>query len=157
MKTFLLKLAVCSAVLLPLSQAEAAGPVSKLFGGFAPGKKFTLTVTKVECTKLENFVSKKAAIPSGVTKFKKGQKVKFAIGKKGQLTAPGINLSFVEDNGPSNNYIDRTNKNFNADEADVYKDTANNGVGAELFLYKENHGGLGTIPVVYSIRYSLGK
>jgi len=137
--------------------ANAGGPVSKTFGGFKPGAKFTLKVTKIESTKLEMFVTKKCPIPKGVPNFKKGQKVTFTVGKKGEWTGPGINLAFVEDNGPSNNYVDRKSKNFNADEADVYKDTANKAVGAELFLHKEEHGGLGSIPVVYTVKYLLGK
>lgn len=157
MNTTFLKLLVCTASLLPLSQARAGGPVGKSFGGFAAGSKYTLTVTKVESTKLEMFVSKKCPVPAGVPNFKKGQKVKFTVGKKGEWTGPGINLSYVSNDGPSNNYVDRKSKNFNADEADVYKDTANKAVGAKLFLYKEVHGGLGSIPVVYTVTYVLGK
>lgn len=157
MKTVFLNLLACTAILLPLAQANAAGPASKTFGGFAPGTKATLTVTKVESMKLQNFVSTKCPIPAGVAKFKKGQQVKFTVGLKGEWTGPNINLPFVKDNGPSNNYMKHRSTNFNDDEADVFKDTLNHPVGADFFLYKETHGGLGTIPVVYTVKYTFSK
>ena len=157
MKTVFFNLLACIATLLPLAQANAAGPASKTFGGFAPGTKATLTVTGVESTKLQNFVYTKCPIPAGVAKFKKGQLVKFTVGPKGEWTGPNINLPFVKDDGFSNNYVKRQSANFNADEADVFKDTLNHPVGVDFLLYKETHGGLGTIPVVYTVKYTFSK
>ena len=157
MKTVFFNLLACTAALLPLARANAAGPTSKTFGGFAPGTKATLTVDKVESTKLQNFVSTKCPVPAGVAKFKKGQQVKFTVGPKGEWTGPNINLPFVKDNGPSNNYMKHRSANFNSDEADVFKDTLNHPVGADFLLYKETHGGLGTIPVVYTVKYTFSK
>lgn len=157
MRTILLKLAVCSSVFFPISEVQAAGPMGKTYGGFTSGKKVTLTVSNVDSTKLENFVSKKSPVPAGIPKLKKGQKVKFVIGKKGELTFPGISLAFDEDNGTSNAYVDLKSKNFNANSADIFKDTKNNAAGAVLFLYKEKPGGLMPIPVVYTVKYTLKK
>jgi len=157
MKTVFFNLLACIANLFPLAQANESESASNAIGGFAPGTKVTLTVTKVESTKLQNFVSTKCPVPAGVAKFKKGQKVKFTVGPKGQWMGPGINLAFVKDNGPSNNYVRHHSANFNDDEADVFKDTLNHPVAADMFLYKETHGGLGTIPVVYSVKYNFTK
>jgi hypothetical protein len=157
MKHLLLKLLLCSAVLIPVTQARAADPAAKTFGGFTPGAKFTLKVSKVESTKLQNFVSTPCPIPAGIPKFKKGQKVVFTVGKKGEWTCTGMSLSFVKDEGPSNNYIKHNSANFNDDEADVFKDTLKKAVGADIFLHKETHGSLGTIPVVYTVKYNFGK
>ncbi|MEO5715845.1 MAG: hypothetical protein ABIT37_20365 [Luteolibacter sp.] len=155
MKHLLLKLLVCSAALLPVAQAQT--PAAKTYGGFTPGAKFTLKVSKVTSTKLQNFVSTKCPIPTGIPKFKKGAKVVFTVGKKGEWTCSGMSLPFVKDNGPSNNYVKHSSTNFNDDEADVFKDTAKKAVGADIFLYKETHGSLGTIPVVYTVKYNFSK
>ena len=101
MKQLLLQTIACCAILLPFSQVEA-----KTFGEFKPGKAFTLTVDQVISVKTVGFTyNTKAAIPAGVPKFKKGQKVKFKIGKKGQLTAKGLSIPYKSDAGTSNTYF----------------------------------------------------
>lgn len=157
MKHILLKLLACSAALLPIAQAQTTAVPAKTYGGFAPGAKFTLKVNKVTSTRLKNFVSAKCPFPSGIPKFKKGAKVVFTVGRNGEWTCAGMNLRFVKDEGPSNSYVKRNSKNFNDDEANVFKDTANKAVAADIFLYKEIHGSLGTIPVVYTVKYVFGK
>ncbi len=155
MKTLLLPLLVCTASLLPFSQAHAVESASPSFGGFTPGLKFTFKVTKVECTKLEKFVYTKTAVPKGVPKFRKNQKVTFTIGKKGQLIGPGLLLTYKSTSQPSNSYVHRVGSNFNEDEVTIYKDSLGKPVSAGLTLYKEVHGGFASIPVVYTVRYQM--
>ena len=91
----LFSLITCAALLLPVSVAQAAKPGS--FGGLTSGLKFTLKVTSVESFAQEPATGAltTAPIPKTVPKFKLGQKVKFSIGKKGQLRGPGFSLDFA--------------------------------------------------------------
>lgn len=155
MRTLILKTLVCGAALLPFSQAHAAGPAGKLFGGFAPGKTFTFKVTervsgKVEGTK----VTKNVPVPAGIPDYKKGQKVKFTIGKKGELTAPGLSLPFKSDAGTANAYATLpTASNPRANVGQVFKTTANKPVSAALTFFKVSIKGFTatTNTVVYTL------
>ena len=98
MKSLLLHAIACCAALLPIAQAQAVEPAAKKYGDFKPGDTFTMTVSNA---------TEIGQRPSGFPQFKKGQKVKFTIGAKGQLTAPGFSINFEPDGTSKNeNYYD---------------------------------------------------
>ena len=88
MKTLITALVACCAALLPITQAQAAEPAAKKYGDFKPGDTFTLKVASV---------APFGTRPSNFHVFKKGQKVKFRIGSKGQLTGPSFSINFTHD------------------------------------------------------------
>ncbi|MEO7097927.1 MAG: hypothetical protein ABI162_01100 [Luteolibacter sp.] len=118
MKKLLFQAIVCCATLLPLAQANA-----KTYGGWLPGKTFTFTVTeRVTAKTVGAKVTKNVAVPAGIPNFKKGAKVKFTIGAKGQLTATGMSLPFKEDATTANVYATLpTAANPRANVGQVYK------------------------------------
>ncbi len=154
----LLKTIMFCAVLLPLSQVQAAGAPGKTYGGFASGKKFKFTVSEVISAQATlTGASKKVPVPKGIPKFKKGQKVQFKIGKKGQLTGPGFQLPFKSDGGSANVYVTVvTKKNPKGNVGTVYKGQTKKGAikptGVALSFFKTTGSGFGTkITSVYYI------
>ena len=98
MKTLLLSVIACCAVVLPVTQAHAADPAAKKYGDFKPGDTFTMKVATV------TEIGKR---PSTFPVFKKGQSVKFTIGSKGQLTGPKFTINFEPEGSSKNeNYYD---------------------------------------------------
>lgn len=138
MKKLLVQFIMLSGALLPLSQAQAAGPASKTFGGFSPGKKFTLTVQSFTSSmsvgsKNKFFVS----IPTGVPQFRRGQAVKFTIGKKGELTGPGFSIPLLSSSATINSYAKLPNiSSLSPNGAGVVKNSAGKPVGSTLIFYK---------------------
>ena len=156
MKT-LLKLSIGIVALLPFAQVQAAPVGGKLFGDFAPGKQFTLTVSDVTVVKATisggNVV---ASVPKGVPNFKEGQTVKFTIGKKGELTGPGFSTSFRAGSGVSNAYADKVKRGSLqlADVGIVFKDgTSLEPTGVNLTFYKITGSGFST--ATYAVNYML--
>lgn len=148
--------------MLPVTQAQAAPAgksiefAGKRYGDFAPGKKFTFTVREVICAKATlTGGSRKAPVPQGVPKFRKGQKVKFAIGSKGELKGPGFAIKFEADGVTSNVYVNRPKKGskIQADTASVFKDSANKPTAVALTFFKTKGSGFGT--EIYSVYYTL--
>lgn len=154
MKKLLLKTIMLCAVLLPLSQVQAAGAPGKLYGGFAVGKKFKFTVTEVISAQASlTGVNKKVPVPNGIPKFKKGQTVKFKIAGKGQLSGPGLLLPFKADGGTSNTYMTvATAKNPKANVGIVYKN-GSKPTGVFLGFTKTSGSGFGT--KVTTVNYTL--
>lgn len=162
MKTLLTSLIIAGGALLPISQIQAA-PASKdisfaakTYGDFAPGKKFTLTVTDVVSVKgTLTGTPKKSAVPGGIPKFKKGQKVKFAIGSKGELKGAGFAIKFEAGSITSNAYVNKPKKgaNVQGDTGIVFKDSLAQPSAANLFFFKTSGSGLKT--AVYSVNYVL--
>lgn len=98
-----LLLPILAGTILPLVPLQAAP--GKTFGGFKPGKTFTLTVTDRESIKTTNGdVDRGVPIPSGLPKFKVGDKVKFTIGDKGALRGPGFKIQYEDNSGMRNFY-----------------------------------------------------
>ncbi len=93
MKTLLINTIACAALLLPFSQAQAAG-AGKTFGGFKPKQTFSFKVTSATSVRTVGTKVSKAPVPAGIPNFKLKQTVKFIIGAKGQLTGPGFSIPF---------------------------------------------------------------
>lgn len=98
MKTLLSILALACGTLLAATSSQAA-PVSQLgnfakkFGNFKAGDQFSLKVKKV------TIVSTTGKIPKGIPNFKKGAKINFKIGSKGELKGPGFSAAFLSATG----------------------------------------------------------
>ena len=148
MKKLLLQMIVCGAALLPFSQIQAA-----TYGGWAPGKKFTFTVKEKESASLTlGGKPKMVAVPAGVPNFKKGQKVVFKIGSKGQLTAPGMSLPFKSDAGSANvYYIEPSRSHPQADIGQVFKDSTGKPNSVALSFFRVKPGTFTTTTVVYTL------
>lgn len=96
MKSLTINTIACLALLLPITQAQAAGAGST-FGGFTPKQKFSLEVTEVISAKIVGTTATRGLpIPEGFPKFKVKQTVKFTIGAKGQLIGPSFSIPFNE-------------------------------------------------------------
>jgi hypothetical protein len=138
---------------MPLSQAEAA---TKNFGGFKPGKTFTFTVREIVSIKAVGFAKPvKAPIPAGVPKLKKGQKVKFTIGKKGELTAKGISIPFKADGGSANVYsFIKTGASPATNTAQVFKTPAGKPTNVALSFIRAKYAGFSTTTntVTYTLK-----
>jgi hypothetical protein len=88
----IIKLIAVAAALLPLGQLQA-----KTFGGFAPKKTFTLTVTTKFAAKAAAVgatQSKVVPVPKGIVNLAVNETVKFTIGAKGQLIFKGFEIPF---------------------------------------------------------------
>ena len=88
MRNLLPTLVIACGALLPVATVQAA-PASQLsefakkdFGGFKAGYKFTLKVKEV------TIIATSGKPPGSIPKFKKGEKIAFKIGSKGELTGP---------------------------------------------------------------------
>jgi hypothetical protein len=148
MKTIALQLLIlCGSLVVTLpAQAEAA-PV-KTFGGFAPGRKITLTVQQMSSTVASGtqLDTSKVPVPEGIPKYKLGQKVTFTIGTKGELICPNVSgnktlISFLGSVSNANSYAKQaTQKTPSPSIASIFKDSAGKPVGASLtfYLYRIN-------------------
>lgn len=165
MKTLFTAIVVCLGTLAPLAQAQSvdAAPAAasiefKSFGGFPSGKQFTLKVEETIFAKASLTGSgplKKA--PAGLPNYKKGQNIKFKIGKKGELTGPGFSMKLEDSSDASNVYTSGINKKSpttRPNVAIVYKDTKGKAIGVALSFYKFDIKGLQT--TTYTAFYSLG-
>jgi len=151
MKKQLLKAVAVCALLLPLNQADA-----KTFGTFKPKMTFTLKVTEKISGEVD--LSGKVIKPGtvkGVPSYKKGEKIKFKIGNKGQLTGPdGLSLPFKQDAGTANvYYIPPSRDNPSGDIGQVYKNTKNKPIAASLTFFKVTINNF--VPKTQTVVYTL--
>lgn len=137
MKTISLQLLLLCGSLLSAPHAQAA-PASKSFGGFASGKKFTFSVQEATSNQtIGTKVKTKVAVPEGIPRFTKGQKVTFRIGNKGELTGPGFSIAFLNSSTNANSYAKLPNsKTVSPNAATVFKDSAGKPVAATLTFYQ---------------------
>lgn len=152
MKTILLPVAIAVTSLFSLPSVEAQ---EKSFGGFKPNYKFTLRVQNVVSIKSQGLVVQpvKAPIPKGLPKYKKGQKVKFKIGNKGELIAKGTNLPFSADAGSANVYTTvTTGKNAKTYTGTIAK--SKNKATAATLAYLQYSGSPFSMKT-YSLTYTL--
>ncbi|RYD85139.1 MAG: hypothetical protein EOP84_03440 [Verrucomicrobiaceae bacterium] len=159
MKNIVASIIVALAAVAPVSSLQAS-PVgkttqfaSKTFGGFAVGKKFSLKVTALSASSATATGSvTKVAVPAGMPKFKKGQRVNFTIGKKGELKGPGFSIPYNTATDYSNTYLVKpTAKKPKADMAVLRKEINQKVTAATLSFFKTTGSGFGTkvITVVY--------
>jgi hypothetical protein len=155
MKTLLLKMIVCGAALLPFTQVQAAGPASKSFGGFAPGKTFSFKVKTRISKALVGFgtKAKTVAVPGDVPDYKLGQKITFTIGAKGQLTAKDLSLPYKSDGGTAvAYYIKPDSSHPQGDIGQVFKTLTNRPTGAHLLFVRVKVNG--TTPTTTTVDYT---
>ncbi|RYD18287.1 MAG: hypothetical protein EOP88_23115 [Verrucomicrobiaceae bacterium] len=88
MRNLLTTLVIACGAIVPVATVQAA-PASQLsefakkdFGGFKAGFKFTLKVKEITT------IATSGKPPGSIPKFKKGEKIKFTIGQKGELIGP---------------------------------------------------------------------
>jgi len=119
------KLFVCAlallATLVPLQLADAAPRPAPVFGGWSPGKTFTLRVTDVASYTNQGGTNIAVPIPKGAPVFTLGQQVTFKIGKKGELIAPGMKIAFSADGGSANVYVGKPKRGAAPPAASVFK------------------------------------
>lgn len=156
MRTLIIKTIVCCTALLPFAQAQAGAPASKLFGGFAPGKTFSFKVTeRVSAQSKGTKIIKKVPVPAGIPNYQVGQKIKFTIGTKGQLTGPGFSMAYKADGGTANAYatIPKTGTS-QPNIGQVFKNsTTGRPMSVALSFYKFQISGL--TPITNTVVYTL--
>jgi hypothetical protein len=143
-KTLLLPAFALCAFLAPINLAEAKAPKPPkpptLFGGFAPGKTFTFTVTEKSSGMVQGGVAtENVPVPKGIPNFTVGQQVTFTIGKKGELLAPGVKINYLADGVTSNAYLNTPKKGANPTSAIVFKNTGSGepvGFSVSYFTFK---------------------
>ena len=152
MKNIIIHMIAVCAVLMPMQQVDA-----KTYGGFKKGQKFKMYVHEIIKSKaVGTKISKKASIPKGVPKYKKGKKVKFKIGKKGQITAKGLSIPFNSDGGSANIYSRiKTGTTTKAYTAEVFKNAKGKPSGVVLAFVVSKYAGFQTTTTTVS--YILGK
>ena len=146
---------IAAALLLPILSTTAS---AKKYGGFKTGYTFTLRVKKVSSVEATGIpgsgTTKKVEIPDGLPKFRKGQKVRFKIGRRGKLVFKGAKIPFREDAGYSNLYRRAEPMSVAAtDDGQVIK-TKKNKAEAVFLNFTRLSGGPGKT-VTYSLSYTL--
>lgn len=132
---------VCGAALLPLSQVQATS-----FGGFAAGYRFKLTL---DAKPIATVISLKGAgvqknIPEGFPQLRKGDKVGFKIGNKGQLIIEDFSIPFRSGSKSANVYSAKDlTVVANFSQAVVNK-TSGKPIFMNLVLRKKSGSGLST-------------
>ncbi len=127
MKKLFIQAFALFAALAPLHLAEAAPAAARaprpapVFGGWSPGKTFTLRVTNVSSYTNNGSGNIAVPIPKGAPVFTLGQQVTFKIGKKGELLAPGVNIAFSADGGSANVYVGKPKRGAAPPTASVFK------------------------------------
>lgn len=150
MKKLFLQMLITVSSLFPLTQIQAA-----TFGGFAPGKTFTFTVKTHTSQRIKgSTVTQNVAIPTGIPKFANGQKIKFTIGAKGQLTGPGFSIPFKTGTATENDYAKPLSGTLaTPDTSLIYKSAPGTPMGVLLFFYKQQLSG--AVPVINAVEYTL--
>ena len=145
MKHLLLCLATACAVAAPVQ--------AKTYGGFKPGKTFTFTVTARSSTKQVDLnPSVNVPVPAGVVKLGLGSKVRFTIGRKGQLEFKKSSFPYDSSGAEYVQYV-RPPKNGLSQSGTIYKSKKGKPVGASLnFLKIITNGASRT---VYAVDYQL--
>jgi hypothetical protein len=155
MKKLLFRALALITTLLPLQMAQAAPKPPPVFGGWSPGKTFTFTVTSVISSGSQGGqIINPAPIPQGVPVLTAGQQVTFTIGKKGELTAPGIKIAFQADGGSANVFVNKPKKGAQPVTASVFKNPTTGeptGVALSFFTFKLTK----RVPNVNSVYYTL--
>ncbi|RYD18808.1 MAG: hypothetical protein EOP88_21305 [Verrucomicrobiaceae bacterium] len=153
MKKLLIALfATCSA-LAPV--ALQAAPVSQLshsvkkYGGFESGYQFTLRVTDKDVDRVAG------SVPNEIPNFREGDKVKFTIGKKGQLTARDSVFIKLEDSSRSKNKYERIGSRPTklTSYATIYKGSKGQATGGKLIFRITSFDNF--IPLSYQVTYRL--
>lgn len=155
MKNLLIALVTTCGILAPA--AIQAAPVSQLsrsvkkYGGFKPGYQFTLRVTDKDVDKIGGDV------PNEVPSFREGAKIKFTIGKKGQLMArEGVWIGFEDGSSDGNDY-EKIGSNPTKLSSYAYIDKNGNGKAAKGELVFRITSFDNIIPMTYQVRYKLKK
>ncbi|MCW1915369.1 hypothetical protein OJ996_17425 [Luteolibacter sp. GHJ8] len=157
MKTLFLHLLAFCAVLAPVNMAQARAPKPPvIIGGFEVGKTFTLPITfRDSSSQVAGGEPQPVAPPAGIPAYTEGQQIKFTIGKKGELLAPGIKIPFKTATDQNNIYVGLpTRKAPTPPLATVYKNSEGEPTGVWLQFVKVKI--VKRIPTVYYVNYGVG-
>lgn len=156
MKQLLTKIIACAAILLPVTAgATTYEPFrAKTYGGWEPGKTFEFKIASRTIAKGSLDGVKTSKVPPGIPNFKKGDKIKFVIGKKGQLTVPKkFSLPFKADAGSANEYfIAPSQDRPQGDVGQIFKNSKDKPLGGFLTFSKFVLDGFNT--TTYLVNYS---
>lgn len=146
MRTLIIKTIACFAALLPFTQVQAADPAGRNYYNLTPGTKFTLKVTSVISTVAGlDGKARKAAVPTGIPKFKKGERVRFTIGSKGELKGPDFSTKFESASTDTTVYADKIVGTKLPDTAAVKTNlTTKKAIYTQLAFHKISGSGFGT-------------
>jgi hypothetical protein len=147
-----LSLLICATTALSMTPLEA-----RPFGGFEPFKKFKLTVTKVTSVKRTGAaVIANSPIPAGIPNYRLGEKVRFTIGRRGELKALGLNIAFKNGNPNVNNYLNPvTPPNLDVQGSGIGKGVT--GQPINMIINYQKVEGAGSSITIYNVSYILKK
>lgn len=147
-------LAACS-VLLPVGSLCAAD--STTYGGFVPGKTFTMTVTNATSIRTKgDDLDHDVPVPDGWPDLQVGQTMTFTIGDKGQLTAPGSSITYKSEKDRLN--LHSNNPSFRSPEGEaaaITKSRTEKPRVVRLTFYKLHFSGF--TPVTHTVTYKFEK
>jgi len=153
-QTLAFSIIIALACFFPITAAQAAGPVGKTYGNFEPETQFTLTVVKRVTTRTRGRdVEKNVSIPKELPHFREDRKIRFTIGKRGQLTGPGFSIDFKKGKAAANIYAEAATKTFSRGAAATVVKVGDTPTGAVLTFYKA--GFYRWRPVTYTVVYFL--
>lgn len=148
-------LAACS-VLLPVGSLCAADSTTT-YGGFVPGKTFTMTVTNATSIRTKgDDLDRDVPVPDGWPDLKVGQTMTFTIGDKGQLIAPGFSIAYKSEKDRLNLYSN--NPSFSSPEGEaaaITKSRTEKPRVVRLTFYKLHFSGF--TPVTHTVTYKFEK
>ncbi len=154
MKNILTLIIFCCGVTFPTATAAPVSKTShfaKMYGGFTPGYKFTLRVTDKEIIRVAGDV------PNEVPNFKEDTKIKFTIGKKGQLTAREKLYIPLENGSQDGNVYEKFGSNLTKLTSTAYidKNGSGNPVKGKLTFTITSFDNI--FPLRYQVIYTLRK
>ncbi len=156
--TFIVSLGVIAATVpakaAPASQS-ATNFAQKTFGGFSPGKKFKLKIVEATAAIVDlDGGARKTSVPKGIPKFKKGDKITFKIGKKGELTGKGFKIKYQTGSDMAVSYVNEpTASKLDSQIGNVYINFKHQVQAADLVFIKFVRSGF-TVKT-YTVTYVL--
>lgn len=154
MKTLFTALIFCTA-LLPMAHSQTVEPARSTYGGFEPGKTFAFNVVKKVTTRTSGTdVTNGVPVPKGIPAYKKGERVKFTIGEKGQLITSEMSMKFDAKSPAANMYVKLADANSGKRHvAIVYKTSGGKPKAVAINFYSINLSGFN--PTITTVTYKL--
>jgi hypothetical protein len=95
-------------------------------------------------------------IPAGIPNYRLGEKVRFTIGRRGELKALGLNIAFKNGNRNVNNYLNPvTPPNLDVQGSGIGKGVT--GQPINMIINYQKVEGTGSSITIYNVSYILKK
>lgn len=126
---------------------------AKEYGDFTPGQTFTLTVVDKSSKRYTFWDTDKVSVPGDVPNYAVGSKVKFTIGKRGQLTArDGLYLRYFYEDDGKNYYGSETAPDSNTGKVSKGANVPAKSISLRFVRVQPDWFGTKTTIVTYKLR-----